>query len=1194
MTIGTGWAIRWSAKNWLIIFVTPGAWEKAADSIGTYPVEKVIMTGDYAYLKQVLTARVVRRLTVLEDRYIAVLEKINLGSGFSPKMIDALDSRFTRLIHQVEAIKRYVTKDRFCRVILEQYMTEIRALHQDMGHWLGLYGHWLWPAGLPQASKQAQGLCAQAPRFWETLRRQCAVSRDKYCARLIALHDDLEHYPANTVAWRITFQKLSAEILKQTRAQLNATGHTFRYCFQRIIVQSIARCGGEQVSIHQAADWLSGYCLWPGIKGSPALQQRVMDLRRVFQRAMLKIFGKRVLIVLMCVVLMAGIITYVRVTKLDQRLGRLWHFQISQLFQRDAQSDALREKKEYFDRQIERIHDDYSPAMIWKNLTEFNAYMETFEGSIRYTYFAQNVLKGYFLLLPDGSVDSDLTAAVVDAAYRLEPEIGRAIDAIARLYGQLTIREEDLRNLILEMRRPFVKHWAFVFVFVALKEDVPYLFVFPEEILVAYRFSPSAFDKLGLAPQEYRRSKPLAYLVRGDQYPFSGQAGYFEGEFAVVFKRLTPTPHWTAYHEIGHVMDKMRFERDGIPYLKNSEVNAMLFPLIWTKSRHAYLNRELMGRAMRKDYYDSYAQASKGILNGLALLLREQQGRTLSSDAKISDEFEEDRIRRIVQQIDAVPTETLKDMALTLYKNPAKYLASARPGRYVVQGSSFQEIIYGTDHGVSKQGFILGSSGFSLGRKGPRLLLAGAGSDEGLNISFDLWAFIKNVLRILLSPWQALPQSSGAENLVAAIATFILFNVFSFGVQVMAAPYRKRRFYGRDPAYWIDWIYDGHAWSDGESVGWQQNEKALLKQALASQGNIPMELQQRILNFKSLADDRQRLLFDGCLLLAPLNPLKTRILHKGHDLLFFLPWLGPWLGRAAWLLPAQKDFEIKEKYNQDLAMLLHRVDERILPAQLLQDLRLFLQRDAVIGSAAHDPQRVLTQVAKEMLAAVTEEKQRYHLNLQFITTPLTRIREESQEFDRLDLYSMGDDIRHIDWRATARGLYDRPIVRRFSCPYGIRIGLLLEMRYLNTPEGRIRWRQDLIKALDNMEEDSLLELLMFVLPNGKIEQCQVNLRIHRHRQVTSRKILALIQGQYAAIAQIELGMDINGLRFYGAEENGRFANQIRLSDFGKTSQHIQQRPIALRGVNIFPVGVTMSNIRDIQNMISGENKIINI
>ena len=103
------------------------------------------------------------------------------------------------------------------------------------------------------------------------------------------------------------------------------------------------------------------------------------------------------------------------------------------------------------------------------------------------------------------------------------------------------IEEMKLRKQILKMRRGFLKQGVFNFTFIALYDDVPYLFSYPEKVLVQYSMSDKAMKKFGLDKQNFSKVKTLpviGYLVKGDKYPFDDQAGYFEGELAVIFENF--------------------------------------------------------------------------------------------------------------------------------------------------------------------------------------------------------------------------------------------------------------------------------------------------------------------------------------------------------------------------------------------------------------------------------------------------------------------------------------------------------------------------------------------------------------------------------------------------------------------------------------------------------------------------------
>ncbi len=1106
-----------------------------------------------------------------------------------------------------------------------KYLSQIDAIYFKTRRWIAFYADLRWPAeeNLPgkqpgkRHDKERHRVEKEASDLWKDLEDKAkkglwpeAREREIYL-----LKRQLDRIPANTSPWRVVYHKLCGHIYRYLRFILTESHYNLRNRFQITMAQE-AMTGlfieaqktltaavpedfreegsGKSAWLIRLEDWLHGY--YPFSDQLKDMYRRTVDPFVRFVRAgQRKRFRNLTAALVLAFVLSGLCLAALERTDADNRLWRVFVFELKKIFKFDAESLADKEKEGYFKTRVAAIGETYSPEQIRHNLRVFYA-KRLYRSREGFLFFCRHILKGFFLLMADWNLDAQLKNDVVEAAYYLDGRIARSIGNIITLFGQQTIQEGALRNELLDLRRAFISYNVFPFTFIILEEDVPYLFLFSEPILKRYVFAEEAFQRLGMDREKVKRSElwpAVSYVVEGEEYPFLDRAGYFEGEFAIVFRRMTSHVEWTAFHETGHVVDHLRFRFENKPLPENIELNSMLAPVLWAGDRKEYISQRLVAETLKGDEFDHYSQASKGILNGLSIYLSEQNpGRKAPL---ISNRFEKDRIRRIAADIQKMDNDVLHEVAYLLYREPEKYLSTAEPGRYMSVMSNFQEVIYGTDHRIAQRGYILGGVGLVGPRSGPRFIFDGTADSVGGG--FHLWSFLRNALSLIFYRSEHLPQATSAESIAAAVFVFIFFNLSAFFIHTLGAPYRKRRFYGRDPASIIDRIYNNNPWAKGYSFGAEQRERKLLKRVYLAKGQIDPQLKKDICAFKSTASDKERFIFDVCLFLAPLNPQKSAVVNKAHDLLFFLPFLGPYLGRALWIWPVQKYFHLREEYNDSIASMLTQIRETAsCPSLYSRFKKIFYtytppQKNA--PKARGD--NVLDRVKPLVFDFLLQESRVTHMNFNFLRDKIPENNETSVEFDRLEQYMSGDDIRHIDWKATARYATSVPMVRRFSNPYGARVALWLDMRGLHYEEGRRLWARDFarsVKMFHLFRSETVLERLILIDPTGTLHEYPVRLSADRDCLSFSEKILTKIKERYEQSIAGHMTLDISGLDFYTSEENDVFLQQVALTDFmQRTEQEIRMSPLREKKMNIFMVGAKMSEKNLVETLAGDENRI---
>jgi len=170
------------------------------------------------------------------------------------------------------------------------------------------------------------------------------------------------------------------------------------------------------------------------------------------------------------------------------------------------------------------------------------------------------------------------------------------------------------------------------------------------------------------------------------------------------------------------------------------------------------------------------------------------------------------------------------------------------------------------------------------------------------------------------------------------------------------------------------------------------------------------------------------------------------------------------------------------------------------------------------------------------------------------------------------------------------------MVRRFSNPYGVRVALWLDMRFLRDDGGRRRWAVDFarsIKMFHLFRSETICERIILVGPGGRLEESPVFFSAERECLSLALKIFEKVRQKYEAAFSGRITLDIAGLAFYTEEENRAFLRQAGVSDFldGGEVQAVRRTPLREKRMNIFVVGAKMSEKNLIETLAGEDNKV---
>ncbi len=360
---------------------------------------------------------------------------------------------------------------------------------------------------------------------------------------------------------------------------------------------------------------------------------------------------------------------------------------------------------------------------------------QSFAAEEGYEVFTRDILVGFLLARADRKKDEELEEMVLAAARRLDVNVdvnGRlagAIKDIIELYDRNRPRKSDLKEKILALRGILVEHGVYAFIQMTGVEDKLFLKLHPRPILNRLPLTDDHLRILGEDPENYIGLNREALGVSDNPLAAGNVLAYFDGERPVYFmqtsmRELQGVPmeeaiRWSAWHELGHMMDQHRLRVRGfhVPkgiswtnlarmvnganielwFSENVELEAMLFPMIFSPNAKEYALYELVHLARHhKNKDDYYAQAAKGILNGILKYVWHNE------ENKITDAFEDAEIDKVVKAIQDMTSADLNRIAAEMYRSPFEYLSTTGKGKYhgrmaLNDGVTNEEVVLGVD-----------------------------------------------------------------------------------------------------------------------------------------------------------------------------------------------------------------------------------------------------------------------------------------------------------------------------------------------------------------------------------------------------------------------------------------------------------------------------------------------------------------
>lgn len=828
-------------------------------------------------------------------------------------------------------------------------------------------------------------------------------------------------------------------------------------------------------------------------------------------------------------------------------------------------------KPSFFEQEILNLDLDVSKSNLKVNLRNF-IYGGLYKQDNKYQFFAQQILKDYLILLAKKEVDAGLENEIYRAAFLLNPDVVEPLEMLTFYYNRNIILETDLRNQILKLRRIFVGHDLYPFMFLVVFENTPYVFIFNEKIEGKMPLTEETVKSLGIDTfwfDEVDDRRLQAYFMMGDNYPFSGKAGFFEGEFAVVFKTLSTRPEWTAWHELGHVVDYMKYTYAGVMVPDNIEVFAVLFPLIFADDPKEYLNKYLLPTVRSKDHKDYYVQSAKGILNGAISYFNEKKNTNIPL---ITNRFEDKSIAWVEETLNTLTDEQLKELGKVFYTYPDRFLVTAEKAKYHTVLTNTEEIIYGVHGSPQKEVIDIQPIGSLFAKsKGPRFVRDGQGPQDDS---------------------AALRRAA----LIRALIVFVMFELIAVLIHFIATPVRLLKFHGRKPLKIIDRMFKAQPPAASDQKNHRQTAQELLYSIYDSTHDKGELFQKKIDLFRLTSTNKERFLFHAGLSLAPAIPQRAVIKNEFHLLLFYLPFIGPYLARFRWIFPRQKDFTQREQFNKKIRDLVVKTSPKT-PIHALSDRldRIMRQYEHPAEASDKDSDIDFVQIETWVLAYLEKVFGHVRLNYEGRWMDLSRLNkamDRGSEFDRLDIYIPGDDVRQIDWNVTARNTMMNAMVRKRVHDEEVQVAFLFDMTTLDTTANQKKWAADLAKSIRAVGENNHLKTIILLYPDGQYVVRQVKLHSKLHNKRLASKVLAMVKQQW-----IKSGGRLNvskykGLKFYSQEENQRYRKQLNWLSYDFMDQQTTLGHLKIRNHTIFMVGVKPQRKKLISHVLNRKNKAV--
>jgi hypothetical protein len=581
---------------------------------------------------------------------------------------------------------------------------------------------------------------------------------------------------------------------------------------------------------------------------------------------------------------------------------------------------------------------------------------------------------------------------------------------------------------------------------------------------------------------------------------------------------------------------------------------------------------------------DVYVQASKGILNGFIL-------KELLPINLITDKFIDADIQAAKKLILSKDNDSIKTIALDIFKNPDQYLKTAKTGQVKGIISNAEEVIAGTPR-APFQGFILNGYGKSYKNdtSGIKFLFDNENMDQGFFQGKNILVIIQEIFFFMLQAHDSNAKGFTLMNIVAATVDFFLILGLFMLAHWLASPVRKRKFYGPSLIDVVNAVYKNHPLSNGRGSEEEPGEKKLVVQALSSQGNISDELRSNIRALKSGISQERCSVFDTLLTLAPFNPQNSAIRSKWHDFLFWLPWTGPVIARSPWFFARQRSFKQWETFNNQLVLLAkginHSTNQNSFRQAYVNILKDFKQPSKAFDSSGDKTLAHLKEIEKSINTQFNEWSRLADLKKPVHARQLPWLTENDGEFSHLSSYSWNDDFKRIDWKATARSSNGEAKVRKYTGSASAQIDFLFDFRSIAKQHGQERIARDLVQALQILKHDHELKAITLIMPSGDLRNRNLNLKNTINRTELSRQIWSAITQEFEDDRAERQALAAHDLIFYTEEENRMYRHITRLTDFDHTDQQVKQlSAIATRSFNIYLIGVDDQAREEIMNLL---------
>ena len=1157
------------------------------------PSQHLVLEQDTA-LSRLATIKRIRRL---EDRYKQLLT--DFPGGFKPalRLYRRLNSTYRKLNKYV--ISQYKHAKSFPSSyigVLQEYQTELMGTHREVERCLLLYiGAWLdhdstfeqrreirhkWYLKKVQrlSTNVYQSMLADAD---ERIQRDVLPLRKKYLKEKISPKQRLDYLELYMQRVHDVVKRVFREEHYRLRELFNSIlyAHSSLKVIEKVEAEFSERDRGPVLRrIREfVRDILHGYAPRAAI---PAGKKSAADPKGIYQDVQVfeKGVQRRRLLSAIGVSIALFIVTNVMVrTGGDKVAARYlkwaWHDIVSLL----EMIPHASVKMLHFENEIIQYNLDVSKENLEDNLKKF------IDGGLyrranKHEIFAEYIMKDYLVLMAKGEVDPPMQRAMYRSGFLVNPELLNILEALNTLYRQRHILETDLREQMLELRRILVNGGIYPHMFLVIREATPFVFMYPDIIEKSMPLQREDLEKLGMDAfwyEDVNNERLQAYFISGDNYPFKGKVGFFEGEFALVLTSLATHPYWTAWHELGHVVDYMQYTFAGQPVPPNVEVNGVIFPLIFSEKPKEYLQQHIFNLVSLGDRRDSYVQSAKGILNGAILYLNEVKG---FDQPFITNRLEKKRVDWIWQQLDRLDNEQLRQLAILMYRNQPKYLITAEQASYRTIFTNTEEMIYGI-HGSPQKEIIditSGLAGLFAPSDGPRFIRDGDGpSDDSA----------------------ALRRAA----LIRAIIVFFLFEAAAVLIHIIASPYRHYKSRGRQPLKIIDRMF--HKQEANKRVKNKEPHLHTAQELLHSiydSGYDKGELFQRKIDlFRLTSTNRERFQFHAGLAIAPSIPERSVIKNEFHLLVFYLPFLGPFLARHRWIFRKQRPFYLREKYNKKIKDLVGRtlVD---IPTHELSDrldkiMKEFEQSDPTIAEAVNKADIDFEQIRDWVIAYLDKVLGHVRLNYGGRWMDLSRLSkamERGSDFDRLEKYVPGDDIRMIDWNVTARSTTGEAMVRTRVHEEEVQVAFLFDMTTLDTTVNQKKWAADLAKSIRAVGANNHLKTIVMLYPDGQYVIRPVSLHSKLHNKQLAAKVLQIVRKQWEKSSGSYDMARFSGLKFYSQEENQRYRKQLNWLSYDFMDQQTTLGHLKLRNHTIFMIGVKPQRKKRIAHVLNTKNKAI--